>query len=179
MATKTSDSHDKPRSRPKRVGQTSVADRPDNYVGRKPASEKASRAARGSSKKTDTRPELLLRRALWSAGLRYRKNAAALLGKPDVVFPGAKVAVFCDGDFWHGRNWSARREKLSKGHNADYWLAKIERNMQRDANVTAALLDAGWSVVRVWESDVKRDVAAVVEVVRAALARLQRPTRMG
>lgn len=150
-----------------------------SYLGRKPASEHASQAAKGSSKKTDTKPELILRRALWSAGLRYRKNPPNLPGKPDVVFLGAKLAVFCDGDFWHGRNWEARQEKLSRGHNAEYWLAKIGRNMKRDAEVTAALGEAGWSVLRVWESDVKRDVDAVVASVRAALAQAHRAGKIG
>lgn len=150
-----------------------------SYLGRKPASERASQAAKGSSKKTDTKPELLLRQALWSAGLRYRKNPADLPGKPDVVFPRAKLAVFCDGDFWHGRNWEARRAKLSLGHNAEYWLAKIERNMQRDAEVTAALHEAGWLVLRFWESDVKRDVATAVAAVRAVLAKAQRSRHLG
>jgi DNA mismatch endonuclease (patch repair protein) len=150
-----------------------------SYLGRKPASARASRSAKGSSKKTDTKPELILRRALWAAGLRYRKNPPALPGKPDVVFLGAKLAVFCDGDFWHGRNWEARQEKLSRGHNAEYWLAKIGRNMTRDAEVTAALREAGWSVLRVWESDVKRDVDAVVAAVRAALGHAQRPDEIG
>lgn len=150
-----------------------------SYLGRKPASERASQAAKGSSKKSGTKPELLLRRALWSAGLRYRKNPLTLPGKPDVVFPGAKLAVFCDGDFWHGRDWEARHAKLSQGHNAEYWLAKIGRNMQRDAEVSAALRGAGWSVLRVWESDVKRDVEAVVSAVRAALAQTQRPDEIG
>lgn len=150
-----------------------------SYLGRKPASERASQAAKGSSKKTDTKPELRLRRALWSAGLRYRKNLPGLPGKPDVVFPGSKLAVFCDGDFWHGRNWEARQERLSRGHNAEYWLAKIGRNMQRDAEVTAALREAGWLVLRVWESDVKRDVEAVVAAVRAALAEAQRRVEIG
>lgn len=150
-----------------------------SYRGRKPASERASHAAKGSSKKTDTKPELLLRRALWSAGLRYRKNPPGLPGKPDVVFPGARLAVFCDGDFWHGRNWEARQAKLTRGHNAEYWLAKIGRNMQRDAEVTAALREAGWLVLRVWESDVKRDVGAVVAAIRASLAQAQRPAKIG
>lgn len=150
-----------------------------SYLGRKPASKRASQAAKGSSKKTDTKPELILCRALWSAGLRYRKNPPDLPGKPDVVFIRAKVAVFCDGDFWHGRNWEARQEKLSRGHNAEYWLAKIGRNMKRDADVAAALREAGWSVLRVWESDVKRDVDAVVAVVRDALAQAQQPSKIG
>ena len=177
----------KPRSDPAEPPPTADADianeptvRPaHSYLGRKPASDRASRSAKGSSKKTDTKPELLLRRALWSAGLRYRKNPPALPGKPDVVFLGAKLAVFCDGDFWHGRNWEARQEKLSRGHNAEYWLAKIGRNMKRDAEVTAALREAGWSVLRVWETDVKRDVNAVVAAVRAVLAQVQPSGEIG
>ncbi len=181
----------KPRSAPaephpptRDAGVASEADEPParpahSYLGRKPASTRASQAAKGSSRKTDTKPELILRRALWSAGLRYRKNPPALPGKPDVVFPGAKLALFCDGDFWHGRNWEARQEKLARGHNAEYWLAKIGRNMKRDAEVTAALREAGWTVLRVWESDVKRDVDAVVAAVRAAVAEGQRPREIG
>jgi DNA mismatch endonuclease (patch repair protein) len=179
VATKSHGSHATSRSTTAgaHLADEPPATRPHSYLGRKPASERASQAAKGSSKKTGTKPELILRRALWSAGLRYRKNPAGLPGKPDVVFPGAKLAVFCDGDFWHGRNWSARQEKLSRGHNAEYWLAKIGRNMQRDADVTMALQDAGWSVLRVWESDVKRDVEGIVAAIRAALA--QRPSEFG
>lgn len=89
-----------------------------SYVGLRPASEQASKAARGSSRKTDTRCEVLLRSALFRAGFRFRKNVATLPGKPDIVFPGPKVAVFCDGDFWHGRDWERRKQKLATGTNA-------------------------------------------------------------
>jgi DNA mismatch endonuclease (patch repair protein) len=90
-------------------------------------------------------------------GLRFRKNVATLPGKPDIVFPSAKVAVFCDGDFWHGRDWESRQEKLSQGTNASYWLAKIGSNIERDARNTALLKKAGWRVIRLWETDVKRN----------------------
>ena len=103
------------------------------------ASASASKAARASSKKQDTKPELRLRRALWRAGHRYRKNVATLPGKPDIVFVRARLAVFCDGDFWHGRNWPERKAKLEQGHNPGYWVAKIERNMERDLDVDDAL----------------------------------------
>jgi len=135
-----------------------------------PASASASQAARGSSKKLGTQPELLLRRALWAAGLRYQKNADDLAGKPDLVFRGARVAVFCDGDFWHGRHWERRRAKLLAGNNPAYWVAKIERNMTRDLLNTAQLERAGWRVVRFWELDIKRDVDACVTELRAVLA---------
>lgn len=88
-----------------------------------------------------------------------------LPGRPDLVFPGPKVAVFSDGDFWHGRNWEARREKLSKGNNPDYWIAKIQRNMERDRENTWRLEEMGWAVLRVWESEIHKDLPAVVKRV--------------
>ena len=133
-----------------------------NYKGRQPASVTSSEAAQASSKKADTRCELLLRQALWKAGFRYRKNVPNLPGRPDVVFPGSKVAIFSDGDFWHGRNWEARREKLAKGTNPDYWIAKIQRNMERDRANTERLQEMGWAVLRVWESEIHKDLPGVL-----------------
>src|SRR5262245_10843959 len=94
----------------------------------------------------NTRPELLLRRALWELGARYRLHLDNLPGRPDIVFPSAKVAVFCDGDFWHGRNWQARRRRLAHGSNADYWIPKILANRARDRRVSRQLSDLGWTV---------------------------------
>src|SRR5947199_2127320 len=91
------------------------------------ASEAASRAKQ-ANRKRDTKPELLLRRALWALGLRYRKHVGGLAGNPDVVFKAARVVVFCDGDFWHGRDWPTLQAQLRRRHNADYWIAKIGRN---------------------------------------------------
>lgn len=143
---------------------------PTSYKGRKPASAKASAAARGSSKKADTACEQVLRSFLWEAGFRYRKNVSSLPGHPDVVFPKARVAIFCDGDFWHGRDWEARSQKLKAGSNAEYWLAKIQRNMERDRETTARLEDMGWRVLRFWESEIKAGVQEVVQKIRANLA---------
>lgn len=136
-----------------------------SFKGRKASSERASVAARGSSKKGDTKCELVLRRALWASGVRYRKDVAALPGRPDVVFHGARVAVFCDGDFWHGRKWEDRKRKLASGHNAPYWLAKIERNMARDQERTDLLIAHGWMVLRFWETDILANVDSVVKRV--------------
>lgn len=140
-----------------------------SYRDLRPASTKTSRAARGSSKKTDTRCEVVLRRALWAAGCRYRKDMAELPGRPDVVFPRARVAVFCDGDFWHGRDWESRRRKLARGANPQYWIAKIQRNIERDWQNTRALQEMGWTVVRVWESQIQADPEAVAQIVLATL----------
>jgi len=86
-----------------------------SYAGLKPASSRASKAARGSSKKSNTKCELLLRRELWKRGCRFRVDVRDLPGRPDIVFSKARVVVFCDGDFWHGRNWEERQKKLPRG----------------------------------------------------------------
>ena len=148
--------------------KSSEALRP-SYKGLSPASARASVAARGSSKKTDTRCEVTLRRTLWAAGCRYRKNVAELPGRPDIVFAGARLAVFCDGDFWHGRDWESRRQKLGRGTNSEYWLAKIQRNMERDRQNTGRLQEMGWTVLRFWESQIRSDLAGVARTVLEAL----------
>ena len=120
----------------------------------------------------NTEPELLLRKALWKENFRYRVNYKKLPGKPDVVFTKYRVAVFCDGDFWHGHNWAIRglgslEEELS-GY-TDFWQKKIRRNIQRDNDVNNTLSEMGWTVVRIWESDIRKDVNACVSVIRDAL----------
>jgi len=132
----------------------------------KPSSEKATRAAVGSSKKKDTKPEVLLRKALWSSGLRYRKNKMDLPGIPDIVFTRAKLAIFVDGDFWHGKNWQIRKHKLEKGHNGAYWISKIERNMERDNERNQQLIQNGWTVIRIWESDIYSKLSEVLSEIK-------------
>ena len=131
---------------------------------REPASRKASEVKRRNVQK-DTKAELLLRRALWADGLRYRLHARDLPGRPDIVFRGLRIAVFVDGDFWHGRNWERRRSKLQQGSNADYWLAKIAYNIERDARNTQLLEQSGWTVVRLWETDILHSAMTAAEGV--------------
>ncbi|HEU0027076.1 MAG TPA: DNA mismatch endonuclease Vsr, partial [Ktedonobacterales bacterium] len=123
----------------------------------------------------DTTPELRLRRALWALGLRYRVAPADLPGKPDLVFPGARLAVFVDGDFWHGNQWRRRRKaaleqqfERARPESRAYWLGKIRRNMRRDAANTAALLADGWTVLRVWESQLAKDLEGTVATIARA-----------
>ncbi len=121
----------------------------------------------------DTKPELTLRRALHAAGLRYRLRSA-LPGKPDIVLVRTKVADFVDGDYWHGNAWRTRgfanfEAYYGRSDNAPFWLAKIRRNIARDKEVTAALTEAGWTVLRCWESDIERDLLVVTERVAAAV----------
>jgi DNA mismatch endonuclease, patch repair protein len=135
----------------------------------RPASGKSSAAARSASKKTNTRCEIVLRRELWRRGLRFRLHVQGLPGRPDIVFPRARLAVFCDGDFWHGRDLQRRLETLALGHNAEYWVAKIRRNVERDRKQTRTLEDAHWTVLRVWETDVLRRTREIADDVVALL----------
>lgn len=123
-----------------------------SFKGLKAASATTSGIARAASKKRNTRCEVLLRKELWQRGLRYRLHARALPGRPDIVFVRARLAVFCDGDFWHGRNLEQRLAKLAGGHNAAYWVKKVQTNVDRDARNVAALVAAGWRVLRFWEA---------------------------
>lgn len=110
----------------------------------------------------DTKPEMRLRKACFASGLRYRLSVP-LPGKPDFVFPSSRVAVFVDGCFWHGcpKHYRQPRDR------AEFWATKIDTNRRRDAEVTQQLTELGWIVVRVWEHDVKGDVAACVSRVQA------------
>jgi DNA mismatch endonuclease (patch repair protein) len=104
-------------------------------------------------------------------GMRYRKNVYSLPGKPDIVFYGSRVAVFCDGDFWHGRHWSELESKLLKGWNGRYWVAKIAGNRERDKRNTAELESNGWHVIRIWESDIRHDPSGIAIKVYDAVTR--------
>jgi DNA mismatch endonuclease (patch repair protein) len=112
-----------------------------------------------------SRPENELRRALWSLGVRYRCSSKLVPGRPDIVNKSRKVAIFCDGDFWHGRDWHIRRRKLANGSNSPYWISKIASNRRRDMAVNSALLRNGYLVIRVWESDVRKNPARVARTI--------------
>lgn len=118
-------------------------------------------------KNKDSDIELLLRKELWNRGLRYRKNVTSIIGKPDIVFIGKKVAVFCDSEFWHGYNWDSRKNDIKS--NQDFWIKKIERNMERDIEVTKALEETGWKVLRFWGKEIKNNPAQCAEVIEKAV----------
>lgn len=114
-------------------------------------------------KSRNTSAELAFRKALWVRGLRYRLCDGTLPGKPDIVFRGKRLAVFVDGDFWHGNQWRRRgcrtiEDQFEGTESRDYWVGKIRRNMTRDREHTAKLMKMGWTVLRFWESDVARDL---------------------
>lgn len=123
----------------------------------------------------DTEPEKLLRRALFRRGLRFRVHDKRLPGRPDIVFPRQRVAVFVDGDFWHGSGWKERGFPSMEAQfreRADFWVPKIRANVRRDRTVNAALDALGWTVIRLWESDVRRALNKCVRrVARLVLGR--------
>ena len=112
--------------------------------------------------------ELILRKELWNRGLRYRKNVKTVFGKPDIAFIGKKVAVFCDSEFWHGYNWETQQDDFQSKR--EFWIEKIEKNIQRDKEVVAQLRSEGWIVLRFWGREIKRDPEACANLVEAALA---------
>ena len=118
-------------------------------------------------KNKDSKIELLLRKELWKRGLRYRKNCKEVYGKPDIVFIGKKIAVFCDSEFWHGYDWENRKNDF-KSHQ-EFWIPKIERNMMRDKEVTNKLESDGWVVLRFWGKDIKKNTVECANIIEEYL----------
>ncbi len=116
-----------------------------------------------------TSTEDLLAKLIWRAGHRYRRNDKSVPGKPDICFKRQKVAVFCDGEFWHGKDWKTKRKKISQ--NRAYWIPKIERNMQRDRETNRLLRKQGWTVLRFWHEDIECDPQRCVDKVIEALTK--------
>lgn len=114
-------------------------------------------------KNKNTKIEFLLRKELWSRGLRYQKNSKKVFGKPDIVFIGKKVAVFCDSEFFHGYDWENKQKEIKS--NRDFWIPKIERNMQRDKEVNETLEKSDWTVLRFWGNDIKKNLQACADEI--------------
>ena len=117
----------------------------------------------------DTKIELILRKALWNEGIRYRKNYKGLPGTPDIVITKYKIAIFCDSEFFHGKDWEIRKSKVSDGANGDYWVKKIERNIQRDNDKDKQLLYRGWTVIHFWGQDIIKDVDECIKVIKEVI----------
>lgn len=136
---------------------------PDNIT-----AEQRQRCMSRNNGKKDTSIEVLVRSALHKRGLRFRKHVKELPGKPDIVFTRVKVAVFIDGDFWHGYGFSKWKDRLS----SDYWRGKISKNRARDVRNHLVLRSQGWRVIRVWEHSIKKDFDRVIErIIRSYLSR--------
>lgn len=117
----------------------------------------------------DTKIEILLRKALRKKGYGYRKNYKGLPGKPDIVLTKYKIAIFCDGEFFHGKDWEVLKPRLEKGNNSEFWIKKISRNRDRDDKINKELLFLGWTVIRFWGSEIKKNVDECVRVVEETI----------
>ena len=120
-------------------------------------------------KNKDTGIEVTLRKALWYKGYRYRKNDKRLPGKPDIVLTKYKIAIFCDSEFFHGKDWEILRPQLERGKNADFWIKKISKNQQRDEEVNKQLQYLGWTVIRFWGKDITKHTDECVQVIEETI----------
>lgn len=113
----------------------------------------------------DTAIEVKLRKALWNKGFRYRKNCKDLPGKPDIVLTKYKIAIFCDSEFFHGKDWEVLKLQLEKGNNSEFWINKISGNLERDDEVNKQLMFMGWTVIRFWGKDIIKKTDECVKVI--------------
>lgn len=127
-----------------------------------------------SIKSSGSKIETLLQKALWRKGYRYRKNCSNVYGKPDIVFRKYRLVVFCDGEFWHGKNW-AQRKKTIHTHKK-FWFEKIERNIRRDKLVTKTLRREGWKVMRFWGKDIEKKLSYCVSKIEKYIQSYERKT---
>lgn len=117
----------------------------------------------------DTKIEVILRNALWHEGIRYRKNYTKIPGKPDIAITKYKIAVFCDSEFFHGKDWDQLKPRLEKSNNSDFWIEKISRNRERDVEVDRELRALGWIVLRFWGAEIKKELEQCVNTVKEAV----------
>lgn len=120
-------------------------------------------------KSKDTKIEVILRKALWNKGIRYRKNYKALPGNPDIAITKYKIAIFCDGEFFHGKDWEVLRPKLECSNNSEFWISKISKNRERDDETNKQLLFMGWTVIRFWGNDIKRNTDECMKVIEESI----------
>ena len=141
-----------------------------NRSTRKPRTQETTSKIMRAVKSKGSKAERALAKAMWDRGLRYRKHVKGIAGTPDFAFIGPKIAVFCDGDFWHGRGWEKRgfnnlEEQFSRLKSPEFWRRKIAANMERDKRVNAHLREQGWKVFRFLESDIQEGADACAELV--------------
>ena len=118
-------------------------------------------------KSKGTKIELLLAKALWANGYRYRKNNKSVFGKPDFTFKSLKIAIFCDSEFWHGKDWEVQKNRIKTNRN--YWIPKIEKNIARDRMVNKNLRNNGWIVIRFWSRDLKNNLDKCIEIIKKTI----------
>lgn len=117
----------------------------------------------------DTSIELCLRKALWNKGYRYRKNYKKIPGTPDIAITKYKIAVFCDSEFFHGKDWETLMVRLSKSERGEFWINKIQKNIERDERVNLELGRMGWRVIRFWGKDIKKNADNCISAIEDAI----------
>ena len=120
-------------------------------------------------KNKDTSIEVKLRKELWKKGHRYRKNYKELPGKPDIALTKYKIAIFCDSEFFHGKDWEILKPQLERGKNADFWIKKISKNRERDEEINKQLIFQGWIVIRFWGKEINKNVEECVKVIEEVI----------
>lgn len=117
----------------------------------------------------NTSIEVRLCKALWNRGYHYRKNYKELPGSPDIVLTKYKIAIFCDGEFFHGKDWDKLKARLEKGEKGEYWIKKITRNMERDEDINKQLMFKGWTVLRFWGDEIRKNTDECVKAIEEAI----------
>ena len=117
----------------------------------------------------DTSIEVLLRKALWAQGIRYRKNYTKLPGKPDIAITKYKIAIFCDSEFFHGKDWDKLKERLSRSEKGEYWICKIQRNQERDREIDQQLRFLEWTVIHFWGNEIKKNTDNCIRTIKEAI----------
>lgn len=117
----------------------------------------------------DTEIELILRKALWREGIRYRKHYDKLPGKPDIAITKYRIAIFCDGEFFHGKDWDKLQLKLKNSNNSEFWIKKISRNIERDQEVEREIRAEDWIVIRFWGKDIKKNTSECIAAIKEAI----------
>lgn len=122
-----------------------------------------------SIKGKDTKIECILRKALWDKGYRYRKNYKELPGTPDIVLCKYRIVIFCDGEFFHGKNWDELKIKLNESKNSAFWIDKISRNIEHDKEINAQLKGLGWTVLRFWGRDIRHNTLQCIKAIEESV----------
>ncbi len=122
-----------------------------------------------SIRSKDTKIEMILRKALWDRGIRYRKNYSKIPGKPDIAITKYKIAIFCDSEFFHGKDWEKLKLRLQKGDNGEFWQNKIGKNREHDEQINKELAFMEWTVLRFWGNDIKKKTDECVKVIEETI----------
>lgn len=123
-------------------------------------------------KSSGTKSEIILVKALWLKGFRYRKNNKTVFGKPDFTFKKIKVAIFVDSEFFHGKDFETKNKPVN---NAEFWQNKISRNIERDKEVNEQLQSEGWNVLRFWSKEVQKNIDQIISEIEETIQKIQNP----